>query len=55
MPSSVASIMPGGTVFIPLIGTVPLLESGLAWNRAGISPALALALAVAEKGLLRRR
>ncbi|MDP9695591.1 UNVERIFIED_ORG: DNA-binding transcriptional LysR family regulator [Arthrobacter globiformis] len=51
MPASVASIMPGGTVFIPLTGTAPLLESGLAWNPAGISPALALALAVAEEVL----
>ncbi|MBD1544334.1 LysR family transcriptional regulator [Arthrobacter sp. IA7] len=51
MPASVASIMPGGTVFIPLTGTAPLLESGVAWNPAGISPALALALAVAEEVL----
>jgi DNA-binding transcriptional LysR family regulator len=51
MPASVASIMPGGTVFIPLTGAAPLLESGLAWNPAGISPALGLALAVAEEVL----
>jgi hypothetical protein len=38
-------------VFIPLTGTEPLLESGLAWNPAGISPALALGLAVAEEVL----
>lgn len=51
MPDSVAGIMPGGTVFIPLSGTVPQLESGIAWNPALVSPALRLALKVAEEVL----
>jgi DNA-binding transcriptional LysR family regulator len=51
MPDSVAGIMPGGTVFIPLSGNVPQLESGIAWNPALVSPALSLALQVAEEVL----
>lgn len=51
MPRSVAAIMPGGTVFIPLSGNAPRLESGIAWNPALVSPALKLALQVAEEVL----
>lgn len=51
MPDSIAGIMPGGTVFIPLSGTVPYLESGIAWNPALVSPALRLALQLAEEVL----
>ncbi|MBT2535563.1 LysR family transcriptional regulator [Arthrobacter sp. ISL-69] len=48
MPDSVAGIMPGGTVFLPLSGAAPLLDSGIAWNPALISPALKLALELAD-------
>jgi hypothetical protein len=51
MPDSIAGIMPGGTVFIPLSGSVPHLVSGIAWNPALVSPALKLALKVAEEVL----
>lgn len=48
MPDSVAGIMPGGTVFCPLSGAAPLLNSGIAWNPAVMSPALKLALEIAD-------
>ena len=51
MPDSMAGIMPGGTVFIPLSGAVPLLESGIAWNPDLMSPALKLALELADSVL----
>jgi hypothetical protein len=51
MPHSIADIMPAGTVFVPLSGTVPQLESGLAWNPKLVSPALRLALELAEEVL----
>lgn len=51
MPGSVAGIMPGGTVFRPLSGVVPLLDSGIAWNPAAVSPALKVALELANSVL----
>ena len=51
MPDSVAGIMPGGTVYVPLSGTAPLLVSGIAWHPDLVSPALQLALDVAEEVL----
>lgn len=51
MPESIAGIMPGGTVFLPISGELPLLSSGIAWNPAVISPALGVALKLAEEVL----
>jgi len=51
MPDSVAGIMPGGTVFIPLSGSAQMLVSGIAWNPDLVSPALALALEIANEVL----
>ncbi|WP_205760013.1 LysR family substrate-binding domain-containing protein [Arthrobacter sp. PAMC25564] len=51
MPDSVAGIMPGGTVYVPLSGTAPMLVSGIAWHPDLVSPALQLALDVAEEVL----
>jgi DNA-binding transcriptional LysR family regulator len=51
MPDSIADIMPAGTVFVPLSGAAPKLESGLAWNPKLVSPALRLALELAEEVL----
>jgi len=51
VPDSMAGIMPGGTVFIALSGAAPLLASGIAWNPALISPALKLALELADSVL----
>ncbi|WP_115788150.1 LysR family transcriptional regulator [Arthrobacter silvisoli] len=49
MPESIAGIMPGGTVFLPLAGKPPTLSSGLAWNPDAVSPALQRALELAEE------
>lgn len=51
MPESIAEILPSGTVFVPLSGNVPPLESGIAWNPAQVSPALNVALVLAEEVL----
>ena len=47
MPDSIAGIMPGGTVFLPISGGAIPLYSGLAWNPSAMSPALSAALDVA--------
>ncbi|MDQ1595702.1 MAG: hypothetical protein QOH40_2258 [Arthrobacter pascens] len=47
MPDSIAGIMPGGTVFLPISGGAIPLYSGLAWSPSAMSPALSAALDVA--------
>jgi hypothetical protein len=47
MPDSIAGIMPGGTVFLPISGGAIPLYSGLAWSPSAMSPALSAALGVA--------
>ena len=51
MPTCVEPIMPAGSVFVPLQGSAPILETGIAWNPQNMSPALEIILRVAEETL----
>lgn len=51
MPTCVEPIMPAGSVFVPLQGPVPIVETGIAWNPENMSRALEIILGVAEETL----
>ncbi|MDR7300421.1 LysR family transcriptional regulator [Haloactinomyces albus] len=48
-PECLRSIMPAGAVFVPLVGTPPVLRTGIAWNPEHSSEALRAILAVADE------
>ena len=48
IPDGVASIMPAGSVFVPLRGRPVVLDHAIAWSTDNPSPVLAAVLAVAE-------
>jgi DNA-binding transcriptional LysR family regulator len=49
MTSGIAPIAPPGTVFVPLAGEPVYMQHGLGWSRKRISPALQVALDLAEE------
>ncbi|NGP04326.1 LysR family transcriptional regulator [Rhodococcus sp. 14C212] len=49
MTSSIATITPPGTVFVPLAGESDYMHHGIGWSPRRVSPALEVALKVAEE------
>ncbi|AKE92009.1 LysR family transcriptional regulator [Rhodococcus aetherivorans] len=49
MTSSIATITPPGTVFVPLAGESVYMHHGIGWSPRRVSPALEVALKVAEE------
>ena len=48
MTSGIAPIAPPGTVFVPLAGEPVYMQHGLGWSAKRVSPAVKVALALAE-------
>lgn len=49
MTSSIATITPPGTVFVPLADESVYMHHGIGWSPRRVSPALEVALRVAEE------
>lgn len=49
MSDGIAEILPPGTVFVPLTGEPVYMPHAIAWSSAPPSPAMAVALRIAEE------